>query len=302
MSKIAFWTYDDWAFGSIHKALVKEFYKRGIYADLIPWQTKYSVEEKKAIAGTYDIFVSSPGIAYKHLINDWGVDSKKIVLIAHGEYDICEAIKHNNDMSSIKGYGVIARRLVVYSRLKGITAPIKLLQNGIMFDVFHQDPPNTLGTIGYAGALEWTSHYDNVKDLKRGYLASQIAQLTNTKILVPGKRYHMAMPGFYRDVDSVIMTSDEHEACGLPIMEAAASGRLPIAARVGINSDMQNPTGIILPTDEDGFVKEGVEIINELKGNPEMFRKKCFEAQDFAREYYDWSKVIDPWIDLITGP
>ena len=299
--RVAFWFYDEWAHGTIHKALVKEFYKRGIYADLIPWQKKYAKDEKRAMVDTYDIWVSSPGRALNLLINHWKVERNRIVMISHGEWDVAEAVKHNNDLSTIKGYGVISKRLIKYSMTKGITAPISLLQNGIMFDTFYRKPHDTLNNIGYAGKLKWEHHYDNVTDLKRSYLVTNIAEKTNTPVVLPGYRSHLAMPGFYKDVDCIMMSSDIQEACGLPIMEAAAAGRLPIAARVGINADMDNPTGIILPVDEEGFVREGIEVIKELKDNPGLYKRKCLEAQEFAREHYDWSKVIDPWINLIVN-
>ena len=298
--RVAFWIYDEWAFGSIHKALIKEFYKRGIYADLIPWQRTYTADEKRALNDTYDIWVSTPGQALDLLVSEWKVERNRIVMISHGEWDVAEAVKYKNDLSSIKGYGVISKRLVKYSMTKGITAPINLLQNGILFDTFYRRPHNTLNNIGYAGKLKWENHYDNVTDMKRSYLVTQIAQKTNTPIILPGNRSHLAMPGFYKDVDCIMMSSDIQEACGLPIMEAAAAGRLPIAARVGINADVDNPTGIILPVDEEGFVREGIEVIKELKDNPGLYKQKCLEAQEFAREHYDWSKFIGPWIDLIT--
>ena len=40
-------------------------------------------------------------------------------------------------------------------------------------------------------------------------------------------------------------------------------------------------------------------LFTELKQNHALYRSKCLEAQEFAREYYDWSKVIEPWINLL---
>lgn len=302
MTKVAFFIYDEWAFGSIHKALVKEFYKRGIYADLIAWQKTYSENERRALANTYDIWVSTPGPSLKVLTDIWNIDKSRIVMISHAGWDIEQAVEHNNDLSSIKGYGAICNYLIDYGKVRGITAPVKLLQNGIMFENFYRPASTSLDNIGYAGKIKWENHFDGVTDIKRSYLVSSIARMTKTPLILPGMMSHLCMPGFYPTVDTVVVSSHEHEACALPLMEAAAAGRLPIAANVGINADMENPTGVILPIDETGFVKEGVEIINELKKNPELHHRKCLEAQDFAREYYDWSKVIDPWIDLIVGP
>lgn len=297
--KVAFWIYDEWAFGSIHKALVKEFYKRGIYADLIPWQRSFTNKEIKCLVKNYDVWVTTPGHALNLLIEEWNVDISRIVLIAHGGLDIDQAIEFKNDLSSVRAFGVICNQLVDYSRQRGITVTPKLVQNGIVFENFYRPASESLDSIGYAGSIKWENPYDGIIDFKRGHLVSTIADNTNTPLRMPGIIYHMCMPAFYPCVDTVIVSSHEHEACGLPLMESAAAGRLPMAANVGINADMENPTGIILPVDEKGFVEEATEVIKELKANPALHRRKCLESQEYARQYYDWSKVIDGWIDIV---
>ena len=109
------------------------------------------------------------------------------------------------------------------------------------------------------------------------------------------------MPNYYPLVDCVMVTSN-YESCGLPLMEAAASGRLPISSKVGILNEFDNPPGLILPMNEEEFVSEGVEKMKELINNPTRFRQMCQGAQDFAREHYDWKSVIGMWVDLLTNP
>lgn len=109
------------------------------------------------------------------------------------------------------------------------------------------------------------------------------------------------MPDFYGNVDAVMVSSTEHESCGLPLLESAAAGRLPISTPVGITCDVKNPPGYILPMNSSLFVSEGVSLINMLKGDSKEYRIKCVEAQEDAREYYDWSCVIESWIKLILG-
>ena len=44
-------------------------------------------------------------------------------------------------------------------------------------------------------------------------------------------------------------------------------------------------------------------MINDIQQDADGRMKKSLEklAQEFAREYYDWSRVIDGWIQLILG-
>lgn len=38
--------------------------------------------------------------------------------------------------------------------------------------------------------------------------------------------------------------------------------------------------------------------LQHYKYNDDAYKKKCMEIQDYARENYDWSKVINEWIKL----
>ena len=116
-----------------------------------------------------------------------------------------------------------------------------------------------------------------------------------------GKLVNLCMSALYNNIDSLIMPSSASEACGLPYMEAAASGRLPISAAVGIVHHLSKPAGLVMRMADEDFINQAVIQISELKSNPERFNRLCVEAQEFAREYYDWSRVIDGWIDVICN-
>jgi len=55
MKRIAFFTYNEWAFGSIHKALIKELYKNGIDANIIDWNIPYT----SITSGTFNEMILS---------------------------------------------------------------------------------------------------------------------------------------------------------------------------------------------------------------------------------------------------
>ena len=297
--KVAFYIYPQWAYGSIHSALVKELYAYDIDADIIDWTHKYSDEEWEDFNRSYDLFVTTPSDPVKSLKNHH-IPYEKIIAVAHGIKDIDGGLYHQNDFESLFKYAAVSPSLIEYSQKVGIQREMKLLRNGISFDKFYQPISSSLSRIGYAGELEHLN-FANTSDCKRSQLVHEIVKKVQLPLMIAGKRDYIRMPTYYSKVDSVIVSSD-YESCGLPLMEAAASGRLPISARVGILNEFENPPGLILPMESNEFVSEGVDKIKDLMSNPTKFRQMCQEAQDFAREYYDWKAVIGMWADLLTNP
>ena len=299
MKRIAFFTYNEWAFGSIHKALIKELYKNGIDSNIIDWNISYSREEFNAFMDTYDVFVTVPGNAITALLS-YGVPYSNIIAIAHGRYDIQFGISEGNDFNALRAYGGVSLDLSHFSQQNGINKEFHVVRNGINFDEFYRPVAEELNVIGYSGVIEKDNPHSNIKDWKRGYLVQDIASKTNTKILLPSKRSHLAMSAYYKDIDCLMVSSTEQESCGLPLLEAAAAGRLPISTLTGINRDFDKPTGIILPMEEERYLSGGINSINLLKENPHLFNQLCTNAQEFARMHYDWSIVLDDWITLLT--
>ena len=299
MKRIAFFTYNEWAFGSIHKALIKELYKNGIDSNIIDWNISYSREEFNAFMDTYDVFVTVPGNAVTALLS-YGVPYSNIIAIAHGRYDIQFGISEGNDFNAFRAYGGVSSDLSHFSQQNGINKEFFVVRNGINFDEFYRPVAENLNVIGYSGVIEKDNPHSNIKDWKRGYLVQDIASKTDTKLHLPTQRSHLAMSAYYKDIDCLMVSSTEQESCGLPLLEAAAAGRLPISTLTGINRDFNKPTGIILPMDEELYLSGGINVINTLKENPHLFNQLCTNAQEFARMHYDWSVVIDNWIILLT--
>lgn len=301
--RVAFYTLSRWAFGAIHSALCKELYEYDIDADILDWSQTYTSDEWKDFERIYDLFVTTPSDGVASLINNH-IPYSKIIAVAHGERDIDGGIYYQNDFNALLGYAAVSSSLIEYSKKQGISREMKLLRNGIVFDRYYHPIPSNLSILGYAGSLNHHS-FDNSKDCKRSYLVTQIAEKLNLPLTIAQPqdgtlRSYLRMPEYYNQVDCIIVSSDASESCALPLMEAAAAGRLPISSRIGITCDFENPPGLILPLNEEEFVSEGSERIKELIENPKKFRSLCKEAQDFAREHYDWKAVIGMWADLLT--
>lgn len=297
--RVAFYTYSEWAFGAIHSALCKELYKYDIDADILDWNKTYSEDDWKDFIKLYDVFATVPGKATTFLLNN-KVPYEKIAAIAHGKYDIEGGVHYKNDFNAFASLSVIASPIVAYAREHGIQRDINVLRNGIHFDRFYQKTSQSFTIIGYAGALNFYN-FDNTKDCKRSYLMQQIAQKVCLPIITAQQLNYIRMPSFYSRVDSVCVSSDDTEACGLPLMEAAAAGRLPISAKIGITKEFDNPPGLILPLEDKDFVEKGIENILELMNNPVKFKKLCEEAQAFAHDNYDWKHVAHLWANVLNN-
>jgi FkbM family methyltransferase len=299
-ARVAFFTHTQWALGSIHTALCKELYEYGIDADLIDWEKEYTSDEWTAFDRTYDIFVTLPGSGVSALVSA-GVPYAKIVAIAHGRYDLEAGIALGNDFSALKSFAGIATFLSDDAQRLGISRPMNAVKNGIHVDRFDIPISERLSVLGYAGA-DAAYAYTGI-EWKRGVLAEKIATRVGLPLVKAGSRPFLSMPDFYSGVDCVVVSSDENEACGLPIMEAAASGRLPLSARVGITREFKSPPGIIVPTDPENFVQTAVEHLSELIACPAKYRLMCEIAREFSRKNYNWSAVASEWAKaiLLTG-
>ena len=298
MRNIAFFTYPEWAFGAIHVALCKELYKYGINANIVDWNRQYTKDEFQQLNDVYDAFVTVPGNAIGCL-QSYGIPYEKIIGVFHGRYDIQHGLTQGNDFNSFLKLGAVSPDLVEYARANGVQRDISVAYNGIHFDSFYRKPSTSLKTIGYGGAIEYVNHLDGNKDLKRGYLIKEISDYLSMPVNIVSKRTFLAMPEYYQHVDCVMVSSTE-ESCGLPLMEGAASGRLPISTLVGVSRDYPNAPGIILPMDPKEYVAEAIEVMDMLRGNDKIFSQLCRYAQDYARENYDWSKNILSWVELLS--
>ena len=299
MKRVLFYTQNRWAFGSIHHALCKELYQHGIYANLLDWMQHYSMEELALIDRTYDIIVTNPEAVELYLAK-WGFDRKKIVVIAHAQWDLLKAQAEGGTefLSEVRNYAVISDVLARKSAEIGIARTPKITPLGIHTDMFSADIAPALRTVGYAGAPTG-ANFAGV-DIKRGHLVeTAVSGVDGLTLQTHGFYNHLCMPAYYKLIDGLVVSSSE-EAGGLPAMEAAAAGRLVIGTPVGYfehNGDQGG--GITVPVEPEAFVAKTQEHLAYYRDNPVQYRLKCESIQQYARDNYDWSKVIDAWLEVI---
>jgi glycosyltransferase involved in cell wall biosynthesis len=106
------------------------------------------------------------------------------------------------------------------------------------------------------------------------------------------------MPDFYRSVDAVV-TSSISEAAQLPVMEAAAAGRLVIGTPVGhFPQKAYQGAGIMAPIEASKFVSFTAETLKYYAENPTAYVEKCHSIQE-AAERSDWKYHIQDWLGVM---
>jgi glycosyltransferase involved in cell wall biosynthesis len=99
-------------------------------------------------------------------------------------------------------------------------------------------------------------------------------------------------------VDAVLACSVS-EGAGLPVMEAAAAGRLVISTPVGhFPLKAYQGGGIIAPVEAEKFKAFTIATLRYYKENPTAYVEKCGAIQEAARKF-DWQHAIGEWIELI---
>lgn len=297
MKNIIFFIENKWAFGTIHNSLCKELYKFDINAELLNWEKSYQVDEMLQISDSIDYFVTSPtGIV--SLLN-YQIPVSKIIAVAHGQSDILLIKQHLGleIYSKIAKYGVVSEILKQKSIEFGVDVPITVVPFGIHFDRFYSKPSEKLSVIAMAGAYESFNFFG--QEIKRGNLVEQAVKYTGLNYKKHNFYHYLSMPNFYRSVDCIVTASTE-EGAGLPMLEAAAAGKLCIGTPVGyFEKNGLQGGGHIVSIDSGCFVNELIDLLNYYKNNTAEYKKKCLEIQDYARHHYDWQYHIDTWVKFL---
>ena len=295
MKKIIFYTENKWAFGQIHHSLVKLLYSHGVNAEVLDFYTQYTNHEMQCIQDHVDYFVTTPvGVGW--LLN-YRIRPEKIKSVAHAQWDILLSRSQigTDIYYQLAAYGVVSETLKQKSLDFQIPRIPDVVHLGIEFDRYYAKPTGKLNTVGFAGAFEARNFAG--EEIKRGRLVQQVCDHLMMPMILP-KMHYLAMPAFYQSVDCVIMASTE-EGAGLPMMEAAAAGRLTMGTPVGYYGETLHEQGIALPIDEQNFVKQCTAELNNYSRDSKLLTTMCEANQQYARENWDWHKHIDSWVEFL---
>ena len=103
----------------------------------------------------------------------------------------------------------------------------------------------------------------------------------------------MSMPGYYTNMDALLVSSSE-ETAGLPAMEAAAAHRLTVSTKVGY---FNQGAGEVCRMNDSEFIEDAVNAIQKYR-DPAVYSAKCLEYGAYAKANYDWKHHVDAWVKL----
>ena len=287
-----------WALGQAHAGLAVALKAHGWDVEFVNWSVFVSGPE----SDRFDCVLTLPGTGAKALV-DKGVAREKIVLVAHCSEDIAAHARSGETFDKYRAYGVVSDSLVEPSITLGVSRLPHVVRMGVDFTRYSSAPrPTSLRTVGYASIMRRMSALAANVEIKRGALAKQCATEAGLSFVARddlGRVPYGDMPAFYAGVDAVLLSSIV-EGSPLPVLEAAAAGRLVIGTPAGHFPRLcVEGLGLLAPIDETRFRQFTVERLRYYRANQQAFTDQC-EAGQLAAKRRDWPNVVGDWIELLS--
>lgn len=297
--RIGFYTAPVLAFGAIHSELCKRLTQYGIQGEILDATVRQVISSFRDKIYGLDYVVTDPGASLA-LTRSYGIEPSRIVLISHGEPDMITLVTAcgRQAFGQFKSFAVVSESLFQSALTLGLATPDAIVPVGINCEKFQACPPASLRVVGYAASYKRDSHYG--VDIKRGHLARESAERAGlTFRLAEGVPFER-MNEFYRSVDAVIMSSVQ-EGAGLPVIEAAAAGRLVIGTGVGhFPRAAYLGCGLLAPLSPAPFVNFTTNALRFYADNPVEFSRKCRDIQA-ASQLFDWACFEQRWAEYLLS-
>lgn len=318
MRNILFFTYGPSAFEKQHADLVKVLYPE-YDCDVWHWTHNLTAATAALLFKKYDSVVTSPAGAHM-LHTAFGLPYNRVVCLAHSHNDLLDVLLTGKmasyDFDALLGYVVLCPAHVDVSIAYGIERAPEVLPIGVLVQNYARPAPTELNRIGYftkpvyrpftlpklaaQPELYVYDEDDTGIDIKRGYLAQRVAELTGATLVAGPDIPFFVSEQLYQDVDLVMFCSLT-ESLPLIALEAAAAGLPALGTNTGIFPALAaNGAGGVLPFDPRGFISEAVEVINALRADPKLFQQMCAAARAEGAKH-DWSVVKPIWLDYLRS-
>ena len=284
--KVGIFTDTEWSMGKVYKDITNvlsdwEF-------EFINWSS-WEYENVVKIFNRCDVFIVN--VAALQLIRTIVYDTSKMLFISHG---FEENIKRKLPPNFIYGMTSESIRPLFPSESKVFLTP-----NGVdesNFDYIERN--GNINTIGWCGCPRvW---------YKQAHWAIDISNHTNIPIRITSADscetdFYKWKPlsydqvrKWYSEIDLLLITSipeEKHETGPLPAFEAIVSGVVVIGTPVGNFANIPGP--------KFRTVEEGIDIVNELKSNPEKVKALAKEQYDYVMKTHTYKSVANKWREAI---
>jgi glycosyltransferase involved in cell wall biosynthesis len=283
-----------WSIHSVYDGLTKELYKHQIDTSIINIDNHRTLFEWRQLISHYDYFMAPSGPEFLKVYKKANIPDKQLILIAHAPWEISNMVEKYGPTTfdTYAGIFCVSNRIKKLSESLGVTANVKVVQNGVIFERYCCEPSKKLTRIGYGYPI------NNPHGWKRSYITKMLDFTIQTP---PSFLPFTIMREFYKNIDASLLFSTITEACGLINLEAAAAGRLIMSTDVGILEDYPDAPAVRLRMRDKDMVEDIYKSIEYYKNNDDKFHRKCVATQEFAREYYSWDHAVKSWLTALNS-
>jgi hypothetical protein len=307
--KIVLWLENDWAFGRIANA-IKKYSRHNI--DIVSWD-----DEKKDMS-QYDLLYTPVWYAKQYFQKHFN-DIIPIVTSVHGVAELfnsktntfnvehCETNEKQIEsgriseplrkiLNSQKALGCVSKELVNLLRPQ-IECHLIYTPCGVDTDEFVKPIKNIPLTVLCPVEEKLINKRPHGYDVKRWYLAKEIQErLPNIEFKFLPKRLHLNEVADFYSQGNVILCLSHSEGGPLGVLEAGASGVVPLSTPVGIIPEIIIPgfNGELL---FDNIVENAVHILSEWKTS-KNFQSMQINIQKSIIAGRSWKKLIENWDNL----
>lgn len=301
LKKMLICSYPQWSRNRIYYDLCKQLHRKGYIVDILDLDPDAS-NKRSELFDYYDLVLTStdnvPGLS-----EDYGVPFEKMIVVTHHEMDIRFLIERKGleVFERFAAYGAASYFVYCASIMQGVRRPPRVTPPGVDYAEFYAEVPTKLESVGFVAPMS-TETFG--VEWKRGQLSKAAAEQAGLPFKLAGPDQGQAsfhdMPAYYPSVDAVLMSSLS-EVAQLPVMEAAAAGRLVIGTPVGhFPLKAYQGAGILAPIEPEKFVAFAATTLTHYRERPADFVFKCLAIQEAARQS-DWKYCIDDWVALIES-
>ena len=257
----------NWSLGRVNRS-VEKWLKHKYEFTFCDWATR-GVD---VLENDYDIIVTNL-VVLKHLKNKC---LKKFIFVNHGypemqkEYPLDTIYTATSQsVSSLFPEYIQSRLLYTYNGVE--PSNFSFIQK-----------TGEIKKIGWCGGFTFAS--------KHSEWTHEIAKGAELEYEIQSKLTYEEIKKWYNEIDVLLVNSgpeEWRETGPLPPFEAIVSGTLAIGTRVGNFKNVPGP--------KYDTIEEAVDILNDLKANPEKVLLIMKEQYDYVINHWSYEKIIDGW-------
>ena len=281
--KVFIFSDTNWALGRVYRDVMRNLDDEVEYR-FVDWQN-YTWEDFDSGYRWCDICLTNL-LTYCLLREAWAhLGLSKTIFISHGAGEGW-AIKDDQWDSEMK-FAVTSDS--IRHKIPPEMKEVYLMRNGVDPNEFTYSPRSGLiDNLGWCGK-------EHVSE-KRVGMANEIGEKSGIPLLKASWLSYEEVKNWYHTIDMLLIVSGPHmekETGPLPAFEAIASGVPVIGTRVGNFRHVPGP--------KFDTVEEALEIIADLKTDPEKVKALALEQYKFVIENYSYKVLAKEWMAVMRS-